>query len=85
MTNEVTCYMWCEVGSRGSDEITSGMFEDILNKVDENCKHLIIYSDNCVGQNHHSTITNDVAVSYVSEIQSPNDRIKFFRVKVYAH
>lgn len=47
-TNGVTCYIWCEVdGGRDSDEIASVLYNDILNNVDENCKLLIIYSDNC--------------------------------------
>lgn len=56
-TNQVTCYMWCEVdGGRGSDEIASILYKDITSGVPDNCKHLVIYSDNCAGQNHNFTL-----------------------------
>lgn len=56
-TNEATCYMWCEVeGGRGSDEIASALYHDIINSCSDEVEEIIYYSDNCAGQNHNFTL-----------------------------
>ena len=54
--NQPLCYVWDEtIASRGSDEIASALYADILSLSDD-CKHLIYYSDNCSAQNHNFTL-----------------------------
>lgn len=52
----VKCYMWSEVdGARGGNQIATCLFKELMSLPNE-IKHVVLYSDNCPGQNKNSHV-----------------------------
>ncbi|CAG9787842.1 unnamed protein product [Diatraea saccharalis] len=73
------CYVWDEtIGRKGSNEISSCVFDFIKTKVEEGYKEFNFYSDSCGGQNKNRTVF--AMYAYATKIFNINIHHHFFEV-----
>ncbi|CAG4953565.1 unnamed protein product [Parnassius apollo] len=73
------CYLWDEtIGRKGSNEISSFVFDFIKTRVQEGYKEFNFYSDSCGGQNKNRTVF--AMYAYASRIFNININHYFFEV-----